>query len=217
MAGIHLNRLVNSLGLKPDEISGMNYQKLIGLIVGKNTQNIGNGVTRISKKRWSDYLQRITPKGKRFILPDIDTVLPKNHVFMRKSAESGKQISDTLYHSLTGNLRDILSQFSEKTGQPSYIIRRGKTAGRINRQLIDEFGESIRATFEGYTKRDPKTGIPGNIHQIAVTEVRSTVNEIKHTYVIQLIENNEGLQGRKAWIHNPMLSFQGRKGHIEVS
>jgi len=211
MAKVHIKRLEEKYG--KDNIKGKKYQEILSTVIDQNTTNINNKVARLNSTEWEKSLRKITPKEKKFVIPDIRDVLPKRTIHLRKVAEQGKFISGTLRDKLTQNLRSIMTEFETKTGEPSFIRRRGITAGRINPKLIGVFEKQTKQVFENYVKRDKKLGMPKNIHTIAVTEVRSSINEIKNSYTDQLIKENPEIQSRKRWIHNTMLSKKPRRGH----
>ena len=147
----------------------------------------------------------------------MEDTLPKRAVSVRKAAEKGELIRDTLRDSLTKSLRSSLEEFPITTGTPSFITRRGAKAGRISPALITEFEKKITQNFKGYTKRDKTFGMPSNIHTIAVTEARGTINEIKHEYVERFSDTNPNLTVKKKWIQNRSLSKKYRKGHSVVN
>jgi hypothetical protein len=95
--------------------------------------------------------------------------------------------------------------------------KRGEKRGQINPQLVAQFREKIAGTFEGYTKPGA-TGIPPNIDAIATTEVRSAIDDIKHTFNTRLQERNVGkLQIIKTWVHHPSLSKNPRENHAALN
>lgn len=221
MAKIHLDRLqkkypILKVASEAGQIKGGIYSDLVDMIIDENSIKIQNRIANQSKNQWDKSLKKIGVKEKRVILPDITDILPRRSISIRKAAEKGKLLRDELRNQLTNDLRKSLNEFSEKTGQPKFITRRGKTAGRINPKLINEFQKNITNTFEGYTKKDPKYGIPKNIHGIAVTEVRSAVNEIKYKYNKTMLEKNKNLSMKKKWIQNKGLSKEYRRGHDKV-
>lgn len=211
MAKFYLDRLRRKYGY-----TGGALQDLMRQIIDVNSGNIARATARISKDHYERAVRRF-PKGvqKKFVLPDISEALPKRSVFIRKAAERGKRLTDDLRDSLTGNLRDTLQDF-DKTGKQSFITRRGVAAGRINPELVERFEGRITKTFWNYTKRDPSYGIPANIHDIAVTEVRSAADNIKWEYVKALRKRNEKAWFLKRWKHNKSLSKEPRPHHMAI-
>jgi hypothetical protein len=204
-----LDRLRKRYGFK-----GENLEVLMKKIIQGNNESISNRVASINKDVWNKKLSRLS-KTEKFVIPSVESVLPKRSVFIKKAAEDGKLISDTLRDRLTGNLREALNQFTPKTGEQTFITRRGVRAGRINQKLVKEFEKNIRGTFKNYVRKDPAIGVPKNVAGIAVTEMRSTVTDIKKEYMTQLSEKNENLVIKKTWIHNKSLSVEPRKGHMQ--
>lgn len=213
MAKVHLDRLKKRYGI--EDIKGQKYSEIIKLIIDNNNQNVENKMARLSQKKWENMAKKISTKEKRMVLPEMKDILPPRALSVAKSAEKGKLITDTLRDSLTRDLRMSLDEFSA-SGKDSYIRARGATAGRINPQLIKSFEEKIKGTFNGYTKKDPKLGKPPATHRIAVTEVRSAINNIKNNYLNNVMEKNPDLEAKKKWIHNKHLSKEPRKGHIQM-
>ena len=133
---------------------------------------------------------------------------------MRKGAENGRFIVDTLKDRLTKDLRQAVKEWSKK---PYVQIKGKKLKYRkdvINPEIIKKFQMNIRNTFETYTKKDSKYGVPSNIHNIAVTEVRSNIDEIKYKYTERLLQRNDDLEAWKRWKHNRRLSKKYRFGHM---
>jgi hypothetical protein len=193
--------------------SGSNYAKLMEAILTHNSEKIANKTSQMTKESFKPLISKIGPgEEKRFILPDISDVLPKQSVFIKKGAEQGKLIRDTLRDALTKNLRDTLAEHHGNK-LASMVSRRGSNAGRISPDLINKFQDSITQTFEAYTKKDPKIGIPTNIRAIAITEVRSTINEIKDKYIARMLAVNPEYQVTKEWIHNTRNEKEPRPGH----
>lgn len=215
MAKIHLDRLEKKYG--KELLEGKNYRELMQQIITQNSSNISNRIAKLNKSHWDQQNRRITKIERRFVVPDISEVLPSDAIHIRKGAERGMVLSDELRNSLSNNLRETLSEFTPKTKEPTYVRRRGVTAGNINPDLIKEFQGKIKETFTNYVKKDPKYGVPGNIREIAVTEVNSTVNNIKTSYVSRLLAVNENAVVEKTWLHYPGRSKEPRIGHSIVA
>jgi len=216
MAKIHLDRLKKKYtGVK---VSGTVYSDLIKQIIEVNTGNIQNNIAKITKEKFNKQAKKYRTREIRLVVPsDLSEVLPKRAIHVRKSAESGKLISDSLRDSLTKSLRSRLNTFSEITGEQSFVTRRGEKAGRINKNLLQGFEKDITKVFTNYTKKDKKLGLPKNIHTIAVTEARSSINEIKNTYTEKFAEKNPDIILKKKWIQNRNLAKKPRKGHSIVN
>lgn len=196
--------------------SGATYRDLMTQIIGHQTERIAIKTLQVSQESFQKVLGKV--KGeKRFVLPNIQEVLPKQSTFMRKGAGRGKLLTDTLRDKLNRDLRDALKEF-EQNGEPSMVMRRGEMAGRISTKLIRKFRERISKTFEAYTVKDPAFGgVPKNVKAIATTELRATINDIKHQYVKTMLNQNPDYEVEKKWIHNGHLSETSRQGHVRVS
>ena len=218
MAKLHLSRLIKKYGFSSSQVKGANYRKLMKDVLANNSENTARATTRLSQDHWAKSLKKVKrTKGRQFIIPSVEETLPKRSVFIKKAAEQGNLISDTLRDRLTANLRSSLENFrTAKTDEPAFIRRAGTKAGTINPELIKQFQKDITETFESYTKTDPKFGVPGNVKTIAVTEMRSTINEIKHSYNRELMSRNPEMMMRKRWQQNKKLAAVPRKGHMIV-
>ncbi len=198
--------------------TGGKYQDLITQIIDRNTTNISKAVAKVSKENYERGLKKIKKAEKRFIIPDISEVLPNRDIMVRKAADKGKLITDTLRDDLSQKLRDVLTISTPKTQEARFLARRGKTAGRISPTIINEYEKQITGVFSEYTKKGKSEKVPSNIHSIAVTEIRSTVNDIKNEYATTIVEKNNGqVIMKKTWIHNPRLSRKPRLHHVEMN
>lgn len=210
MANTYIERLIKKYG---EDWRGKPYQELFELILKENSINLTKRVGQINKLHWNKALKKISPKEKKFIIPTLQDVLPPESFHFKKATENGKLLSDTLRDNLSNNLRETLKRLTPKTEEQTIIRRRGKGAGEINPALIKEFEKNIEETFKNYTKKDPELGVPGNINQIAVTEINSTINPLKATYMEEVMNSNPDLETFKKWVHHPDRSKEPRKGH----
>lgn len=197
-------------------MSGGNYTALMGQIIAHQTERIAKKTLEVSQESFQKVLGKVIDE-KRFVLPNISEALPKQSIFLRKGAEKGKLLTDTLRDKLNKDMRAALREF-DLTNETSIVQRRGEMAGRVSTKMIRKFKEQISKTFESYTKKDPKFGgVPRNIKTIAITEIRSAVNDIKHQYVTRMVNENPDYEVEKKWIHNGHLSQQSRPGHVRLS
>lgn len=215
MASAFFKRLTKKYGTK--NIEGKKYGAVIQDILIHNNEKISRAMGRLSESNYKAQIRRLSKKKQSIIkLPDMEKVLPKRSVFLIKAAESSKMIADTLRTKLESDLRKTLEKY-QQLGGPKIEIQRGKTTGKINTKLIEEFQKAITKTFESYTKRDPKTGVPGNIRNISITEARSTIGMMKDSYNRNLLKKNPGMKISKTWIHNKRLSKKPRNGHMKMN
>ena len=216
MAKVHLDRLRRQY--KGVEITGSLYSDIVEQIIDQNTENVQKKMFRMSNKRMQKVSDKISTKTKRLVVPDMSDVLPKRALHIRKVAESKDFVSETLRSNLTKTLRDTIGEFMEDTGETAMVPKRGSTTGRIHPDLINQFEKNITNVFQGYTKKHPRFNMPSNVHDIAVTEIRSSINEIKNSYTQRLLEKNEeDFEVTKTWIQNKSKSKVPRKGHSLVN
>lgn len=216
MAKIDWERIKAKYGT--ENVRAGKYRRLMTEVIAHNTEQIGNAIARLSQTNFNDAMRKVTSKEKRFIIPDVSRVVPQRSVYLRKGAERGKLLTATIRSSLVRDLRGVMEIMTDKTGEAKYIRRRGAEAGTINPKIIDEYKKRIRSTFKNYVERGKIEAMPSNIKNIAVTEVRSTVNDIKYRYAVAFHEKNDGqVEAKKYWVHNRGLSETPRLGHMEVS
>lgn len=212
MAKYHLDRLKKRYGF-----TGKKYGDLMEKIISNNVESVSRAVSRISNDNYKKQFKKYRKTGRRLVIPNIQEVIPKRSVFTRKGAERGVLLTDALKTELDKQLRSILTDFKGRK-KPVYIIRRGAKAGRINPAVIGEFEKRIVQTFTNYTKKDKRYGVPSNVHTIAVTEVRSTISDIKEQYNQTLLnKNKDHLRMFKTWIHNRSLSKEHRPHHAQMN
>ena len=215
MASSYFKRLEKKYG--KHNLHNKKYNTLIKEILAHNNEKIGNKIQRLNNSHYQKNVRKLSKKKQKIIkLPNLESVLPKRSVFLIKAAEKGDYISQTLRSRLEKDLRNSLKEF-QKTGQSKMEIKRGVSTGKINVNLIKEFRSAITETFEEYVKKDKLTGVPGNIRNIAVTEIRSTVGMIKDEYKRELLKRNPRIKMKKKWIHNRRLSKKPRKTHMKLN
>jgi hypothetical protein len=210
-----MGRLDLSRIRKKYNYSSGDYQRLIQRIVANNTVNMQNKAERISLSRLRDINKRLPKTEKNFIVPK-DIQFPRD-IQAKKAVERGDLISKELHDRIGLELRRKLAEFTPKTGEGTYVRRRGSQAGTINPRLISEFEDSLNKTFESYTKTDSRYGMPTNVHAIAVTEFRSAVNEYKSVYMERFIAANPDTRITKVWQHNKSLSREPRENHMRLN
>lgn len=216
MAKIYASRIAQKLGISEDDVSGENYRDIMSEVIEQNTRNIQRSVNRLTNSSYEKQLVNIRKKGrgkeKIVLLPDVEEVLPKRSVSVVKSAESGRLITQTLADRANKSLRETLKTW-QQSGRP-WEISTGRNAGKIDPNLIREFEKSIRGTFQSYTKVDPSIGVPGNVKQIAITEIRSNIDAVKSSYHKELERKNSGtITVTKTWRQNKSLSKTPRENH----
>lgn len=214
MASIFLKRIQERYG--KENIKKGRYGRIVREILSENNTRITNRVNRLTSENYRQSLKGISKKtAKTMKLPTTEDVIPKR-ILLLKAGQNGKFISDSLRKQLERNLRESLSAF-DATGENRMEIQRGKATGKINPELIKDFQQRIKQSFISRTKKDPETGVPGNVRNIAVTEIRSVIDETKDIYASKLEEMNPNLIMTKTWKHNRQLSKKPRQGHIAMN
>ena len=190
-----------------------NYNDLIQKILSRNSRDVSKAIARTAGDSFADERRKVLhePKAmgeKALVMPHPDEVVNRAQSIL-KAKDRGRMMSENLRARLTEDLHKILSK-------PEYTRRRGALAGTLKQQAIDDFRKSITETFEGYTKRDPKIGVPPNIRNIAVTEVRTAVNITRDSYMKQMQEKNPDVVITKVWRHNRGAK-KPRPAHLEMN
>jgi len=214
MASIFFKRLKDKYNT--EDITGKKYQKVISEVLSYNNEKIAKATLRISNENYKNSAKKLSQeKFKTVKLPDVSDVFPKRSVFIIKAAQDGKIISLSLKEQLERDLRAAMKEF-DGTGENKMEIQRGISTGKINPKLIESFQNKISQTFESRTKRDKETGVPPQVRNIAVTEIRSTIGSIKESYNRELLSFNPQLQMAKTWKHNRKLSKKPRLSHVAM-
>ena len=191
---------------------GQSYKNLMSKIIDQNTQDITKIVYNQSNDSFSAGLKR-AKVADRFVLPSLEDITQNPTIRIRKSAERGRLLTETLRQELSEDLQGMFDIVTPVTGKQRIIRRTGTMAGTMNPEMIDIFKEKITKTFENYNKTDPKYGVPSNIHQIAVTELRSITNQVKNDYVTNMVQDNPNILVMKKWKQNKNLSKIPRSNH----
>jgi len=211
MARIYLDRLTKKYS--PGTVRTGKYRKLVEEIMEENTTKLNRTLFKITDDHYKKENKRITKKEKRFSLPELEDVLPRKTISVRKSAEKGSLITDDLRDKLSTRLKETLKKKGLET-------KTGKMAGTLKKEVLAEFEQNIRKTFVNYTKKDPKFKVPGNVRNIATTELRSAVAEIKSEYNKTILEKNPDAKMTKTWIHNMGVlksRKNARQGHVKLN
>lgn len=207
MAQIYLDRLKKRFGWV-----GGKYKDLISIVVGTNQSVIANSVAKISARRYYEIADKLVKRHKKkgtefkLIIPNPGDILPQKRAFIIKAAEQGQLISDTLRRAISKDLRDTLLENKS-------VSRYGK----LNDFAEGLFERKIKKTFTNYTVKNSKFGVPTNVHTIAVTEIRSVVNNIRDEFANNFQSRNPHTFVLKKWIHNPHLSKEPRDTHAMVA
>lgn len=212
MAKVHLDRIKTRYGYRNEKLS-----KLMGKILANNQENVARGLARQTKEKWQKVFDKIPGARKKIVVPPVDEAMRPRDFYIVKGAQNGKLITDNLRDRLTKDLRAVLNRQSTG-GKPIWHTQpeSGKR-GKLHPDVIKEFRARIEETFHGYTKRDPKIGIPPNVKAIAVTEIRSATNMMKDEYARAIVKHNPQVEMFKKWIHNKSLTKNPRRGHLMVN
>lgn len=190
---------------------GQAYRWLVSQIINENSQQTERLVGRIDTDRMQNYLKKLPKsKSKKIVVPDFREALTKKSIAIRKAAQSGDIITNTLRDQLRGAMMQALQE------RPS-IMQGGVGAGRVNVNTIKSFEKKIQEVFENYKgKSKSLKKVPGNLHAIAVTEVRSTIDNVRYEYVKQFNQQNPEAKLVKVWRHNSRLSKVSREHHMAM-
>lgn len=186
MAGFRLTlkKLAKKYGV---DIKGATYAKVVQEIINENVARASKKMGNLSNRRMK---QAFADSIKDGIVTLPDYAIP--NVTVRKGAEDGKMITDTLRDILTRGLRKAITDNPNNT-----------------EKAIAQMQSHIKDTFATYTTSHAK--------MIAVTEVRSSVDLSKAEYVRELIARNPNkLRVTKKWIHHDHLVKVPRLTHKAI-
>jgi hypothetical protein len=161
---------------------------MIGEIIEDNKVRASKAVQDISALRYRRAARQALKDGK------LTVPSPLGIPTVRKSAESGAQITDTIRDRLVRGLRNALQEEPELA--------------------IEKMVKVVNETMSPYTKRISPTETTPAAKAIAVTEVRSAVDLAKWTYASRFAEENAmTMDIKKQWRHNDHLVKTPRRGH----
>lgn len=186
MAGFRLTlkKLAKKYGV---DIEGATYTKVVQEIVNENVARASKKMGTLSNRRMK---QALTDSIKDGIVTLPDYAIPS--ITIRKGAEDGKMITDTLRDVLTRGLRKAITDNPNDT-----------------EKAIAQMQSHVKDTFATYTTSHAK--------MIAVTEVRSSVDLSKAEYIRELIARNPNrLRVTKKWVHHDHLVKIPRPTHKAI-
>jgi len=203
MSEVDFNYLSKKYGI--DEkfqamLKDKDYRNIMQNIFDVNIKDIHEKAGEKSRARWDEAMKKPSMPPVKYHLPDLQDLLPERELVYAKAFERASSVSAKIRIELANRLREIIAGFEPKHKTKTYLNK------RINPKLEDEVEENIRDFFRGYTKKDPETNMPPNVYTIAVTEVRSAINNGKAAIASRVKELNPQLPVKKRWIHNPHLS-----------
>ena len=186
MAGFRLTlkKLAKKYGV---DIEGATYAKVVQEIINENVARASKKMGNLSNRRMK---QAFADSIKDGIVTLPDYAIP--NVTVRKGAEDGKMITDTLRDVLTRGLRKAITDNPNDT-----------------EKAIAQMQSHVKGTFATYTTSHAK--------MIAVTEVRSSVDLSKAEYIRELIARNPNkLRVIKKWVHHDHLVKVPRLTHKAI-
>lgn len=186
MAGyrVTLKKLAKKYGI---DIKGATYTKVVQEIINENVSRASKKMGDLSNRRMKQAFADSVKDG----IVDLPAYAVPN-VTVRKGAEDGKMITDTLRDVLTRGLRKAITDNPNNT-----------------EKAIEQMQSHVKDTFTTYTASHAK--------MIAVTEVRSSVDLSKAEYVRELISRNPNkLRVTKKWVHNDHLVKTPRLTHKAI-
>lgn len=186
MAGyrLTLKKLAKKYGV---DIKGATYTKVVQEIINENVARASKKMGNLSNRRMKQAFADSIKDG----IVDLPAYAISN-VTVRKGAEDGKMITDTLRDILTRGLRKAITDNPNDT-----------------EKAIAQMQSHIKDTFTTYTTSHAK--------MIAITEVRSSVDLSKAEYVRELVARNPNkLRVTKKWIHHDHLVKVPRLTHKAI-
>lgn len=186
MAGFRLTlkKLAKKYGV---DIGGATYAKVVQEIINENVARASKKMGDLSNRRMKQAFADSIKDG----IVDLPAYAISN-LTVRKGAEDGKMITDTLRDVLTRGLRKAITDNPNDT-----------------EKAIAQMQSHIKDTFTTYTT--------SHARMIAITEVRSSVDLSKAEYVRELVARNPNkLRVTKKWIHHDHLVKVPRPTHKAI-
>lgn len=186
MAGFRLTlkKLAKKYGV---DIEGATYAKVVQEIINENVARASKKMGDLSNRRMKQAFADSIKDG----IVDLPAYAISN-LTVRKGAEDGKMITDTLRDVLTRGLRKAITDNPNDT-----------------EKAITQMQSYIKDTFTTYTTSHAK--------MIAITEVRSSVDLSKAEYVRELVARNPNkLRVTKKWVHHDHLVKVPRPTHKAI-
>ena len=108
MARIYLDRLKKKY--KKGSVTGSKYKNLIEEIMVENSKRLDSSLLKITDDHYKKQNKKIKKVEKRFRLPDLEEVIPRKTIGVKKAAEKGSLITDDLRDKLSLRLKETLKQ-----------------------------------------------------------------------------------------------------------
>lgn len=188
---------------KKYNFSGKDYGKLMERIARENAEKIGAAVANSDRKKLQRNIKDLEPKGKRgkkIKLPDVSSIIRRSPTIL-KAAENGRLLTKTLREKMRKAVKEVMLEEGIST-----------TRGTVPKSLSAKVEKRFQETFKEYAERNPKYGMPTNVHTIAVTEARSAANGIRREYMDAVAQETDR-QLLKRWKHNADMSKHPRGNH----
>jgi len=198
---------------------GKTLRELMADVVQASTQNIAEKITERQINEFEKSWERQPKgrrKGKRLVLPGVTEILPDAEQLRAYSKGIGDEITDTMRDRVVGSMRKTIQQFALE-GKQRVVRPAGRTAGQINPELFDQLKKDLVSSTKQYTRKNPKSGVPDKVDEIAASTLRSTIINSKREYVLNLVALNPKAKAWKTWNHNPSLSKEPRKAHGQMN
>lgn len=190
---------------------GKKYRTLIKKILVENQEKIAESVLTTDKKRLANNIKEMLPKTKRgkiVKLPNVSNVIRRSSSII-KAADNGELMSDSRRDDMRKIIKSILLDKKIDTRQ-----------GTVKPSILKEVESKLGEYFETYTKNSPPYGVPKNLYNIAVTETRSFINNVKKEYMNKVSDDiaKDGFRVQKYWKHNTaMVRKKPRKNHLAMN
>jgi hypothetical protein len=193
--------LSNRYGYK----KGDSLSNLLQSVIETNADEITRFSLKKDQKKFEKTLNKIIPKRetKKIRFPDSGDMVKKQNMLIRAEGQ-GKKISQNMRKKLQNDLLNIIKEEGIDT------------QGKVRRSSINKFQKKITETFENYTVRNKKYGMPSNVRAIAVTETRTAVNNLRLEYAKKIGNETPGYRVTKTWIHND-IAKEPRQNHVKLN
>jgi hypothetical protein len=190
------------------------YRGIMERVFDVNIHEIQQQVGERSRIKWQQILEKPSLPPVKYEVPSLRSVIPTREQVYQVAFQKSKTVTENMRGALTVKLRNTIREFEAKKRVKTYVKQ------RIHPDLEENMEEKLRDFFRNYTHKDPRVGMPSNVHAIAVTELRGAINNAKRAVADQIKSMNPQLAMKKRWIHNPQLSMEPeniRIGHARMN
>jgi len=188
------------------------YRDIMTTVFDVNIQELNEKVGVRSREKWRGMIDKPSIPPAKYKLPKVQDIIPTRQAVYNRAFQRASSVSNRIRGDLGKKLRKTVAEFEGKHRVKAFL------KGKINPKLEEQMTKQMTRFFSSYTKKHPRAKRPANVQALAVTELRSSINNAKASVARKVKEMNPELQVKKTWRHNAHLSLSRkniRVGHQE--